>query len=416
MSFEIVEKNSVVREIVVTVPGEDVKKMEAKLVEQARKTLKLPGFRAGKVPAKLIRQKAGASIMEDARRECLQASCREAIASIEHLLHVGDVDVVTPKTDDGGFVCKFDAEIEPVIATPEYKGIEVTIPKVEVTDDDVNAELEKRRERHAVLTPVEDRKIVQDGDVAFVTLSAPNDAASKFCVAGTRQISVGKGYFNADMEKQLVGAEIGNPINLEAKIDDADAIVTCEVNEIKTRVLPDLDDEFAKDCGDDVDSLDALKDSIRKHIEEDKTAANEQLLNDRLLEKLREATPTDLPEGYIKSRAVQAIRLQIEQMLRQQIDDRMLARIANNIKPEELDEYRRDYHNEIILNAIAKAENVEVAEDDAVNEAKKWFTHVDESKIRDWLKQGNAGQFVGDQVARDRALLAIKAAAKISQE
>jgi len=416
MSFEIVEKNSVVREVVITVPGEDVKRMENSLVEHARKTMKLPGFRAGKVPAKLIRQRAGASIMEDARRECLQASAREAIASIENLLHVGEVDVVTPKTDDGGFVCKLDAEVSPVVSTPEYKGLEISVPAVSVTDDDVNADLEKRRERHAVLTAIEDRKNVQDGDVAFVTLSAPNDAASKFCVAGTRQISVGKGYFNADMEKQLVGAEVGSTINLEAKVDDADAVVTCEINEIKARVLPALDDAFAKDCGEDVETLDALKDVIRKRIEDDKTAENDQLIADRLLEKLRDVTPIDFPEGYIKSRAVQAIRLQIEQMLRQQIDDRMLSRIASNIKPEELDEYRRDYHNEVILNAIAKSENVEVGEDDAVNEAKKWFNHVDESKIRAWLKQGNAGQFVGDQVARDRALAAIKAAAKITQE
>ena len=136
----------------------------------------------------------------------------------------------------------------------------------------------------------------------------------------------------------------------------------------------------------------------------------------RLLEKLREATPTELPEGYIKARAVQAIRLQIEQMLRQQVDDRMLSRIANNIRPEELEEYRVDYHNELILNAIAKEEHIDVKEEDSINEAKKWFTNVDESKIRDWLKSGNAGKFVSDQVARDRALDLIKAAAIITQE
>lgn len=414
MSYEIVEKSAVVKEVVVTVPGADIKRVEDVLVNNARKSAKLPGFRAGKVPASLIRQKAGASLTEDARRECLQASVQEALATIEHLLHVGEVDVVTPKTDDGGFVCKVNVEIEPVIVCPDYKGIEVTVDAVKVTDEDVDAELQKRRERHAVVTPVEDRKVLQDGDVAFVTLSAPNDAASKICVAGTRQITIGKGYFNADMEKCLIGAEVGSTINLTAKIDDQDAVVTCEINEIKVRVLPELNDDFAKECG-DAETLDELKANIRTKLDADKTAEKDQKIADAILAKLRDAAPAELPEGYIKARAVQAIRLQVEQMLRQQLDERMLARIASNIKDEELAEYRRDYHNEIILNAIAKAENISVTEDDSVNEAKKWFSNVDETKIREWLKSGNAGAFVGDQVARDRAIEVIKAAAKITE-
>ncbi len=415
MSFEIVEKSSVVKEIVVTVSGEAIRKVEDVLVEKARKSARLPGFRAGKVPAKLIRQKAGASLTEDARRECLQDAVQEALSTIDHLLHVGEVDVVTPKLEDGGFVCKVDAETEPAISCPNYKGLEVSRPSVEVKDEEVAEELEKKRERHAVLTPVEDRKVIQEGDVAFVTLSAPNEAASKFCVAGTRQITVGKGYFNADMEKALVGSEVGSTINLEAKVDDADAVVTCEINEIKVRVLPELDDAFALDTG-EAETLDGLKDVIRKRLEESKTEAADSELVKRLLSKLREATPTDLPEGYIKARAVQAIRLQIEQMLRQQVDDRMLSRIANNIRPEELEEYRTDYHNELILNAIAKEEHIDVKEEDSINEAKKWFNNVDESKIRDWLKSGNAGRFVTEQVARDRALELVKGAAVITQE
>ena len=115
MSFEIVEKNQVVREITVTVPGDAVRRIEGKLVESARKTLKMNGFRAGKVPAHIIRQKAGASIMEDARRESLQVSVREALDTLDNLLHVSEVEIVVPKTEDGGFVAKLNAEIKPVL-------------------------------------------------------------------------------------------------------------------------------------------------------------------------------------------------------------------------------------------------------------------------------------------------------------
>ncbi|MBQ9817835.1 MAG: trigger factor [Proteobacteria bacterium] len=415
MSFEIVEKNQVVREITVTVPGDAVRRIEGKLVESARKTLKMNGFRAGKVPAHIIRQKAGASIMEDARRESLQVSVREALDTLDNLLHVSEVEIVVPQTEDGGFVAKLNAEIKPVLEATNYKGLEVSVPDAVVTDDDVMADLEKRRERNAVIEPVEDRTVVEDGDVVMTTLSAPNAAAEKICRAGDRQITLGKGYFNEEMEKCLIGATLHEPLQLTAKINDEEAIVTCVVNEIKKRVLPALDDAFALDTG-DAETLDGLKEVTRKRLMEEAEKNRDEQIENKLLEVLRAQMPIDMPEGYVKARAAQAIRLQLEQMMRQQINDDMLDRIIQNIRPEELEEYRVDYHNEIILNAVAAAEKIEVSEEDTIAEAKKWFQNIDESKVKQWLKTNNAAEFVGEQVKRDRALDIIKAAAIIKKE
>lgn len=414
MSFEIVEKNQVVREITVTVAGEAVKRVEGKLIEQTRKSVKMNGFRNGKVPAWVIRQRAGASLTEDARREALQVCVREALDTIEHLIHVSEVEIVVPQTEDGGFVAKLHAEVTPVVEVKNYKGLEVSVADAVVTDDDVAADLEKMRERHAVVKPVEDRKVVEDGDVVMTTLSAPNAAAEKICRAGDRQISIGKGYLNKDMEKCLIGATVGEPVQLTAKIGEDEAIVTAVVNEIKVRVLPELNDDFALDTG-DAETLDGLKENIRKRLTEEAEKSRENDIENKLLEQLRGTMTIDMPEGYVKARAAQAIRLQLEQMMRQQINDDMLARISQNIKPEELEEYRVDYHNEIILNAIAKAENIEVSEDDTIAEAKKWFQHIDESKVKQWLKTNNAADFVGEQVKRDRALEIVKAAATIKK-
>ena len=412
MSFEIVEKSQVVREIIVTVAGEAVKRVEGKMIENARKTMNLKGFRKGKVPAHLIRQRVGASVMEDARRECLQVSVREALATIENLLHVSEVEVVTPQTEDGGFVAKLNAEVTPTVELKDYKGLSVEVADVNVTDEAVAEDIEKRRERHATTETVEGRTVVEEGDVLATTLSAPNAAAEKICRAGNRQITVGKGYFNEDMEKCLVGANIGDAVQLTATIDGEDAVVTCVVNEIKVRKLPELNDEFAKTLGDG-ETVDELKDITKKRLTEEAEKARENDIETALLGKLRELIAIEMPEGYVKARAAQAIRLQLEQMMRQQLDDRMLSRIIENIKPEELNEYRNDYHNEVILNAIAAAEKIEVSDDEVMTEAKKWFQHIDESKISMWLKQNNAAQFVGDQVKRDRALEIVKAAATV---
>ena len=415
MSFEIVEKNKVLREVILTVPGDDVRKTEGRLVSHACKTVKMNGFRQGKVPASVIRQKAGESIMEDARRECLQVAAREAINGIDNLLHVSEVEIVTPKTEDGGFVAKLDAEITPVPAMADYKGIEVTVADAKVTDDDVAAEIEKKREANSVLEPVEDRKVVEDGDVVSVELSAPNDAAEKIVHAGARQISVGKGYLNADMEKCLVGATIGEPVQLTATIDDAEAIVTCEVKEIRKRVLPALDDAFALDTG-DAETLDGLREVTRKKLEEKAEADRKEKIENALLSTLRERMPIDMPENYVRSRAAQAVRMQLEQMLRQQIDESLLSRIAGNIREEEMVEYRNGYHDEVILNAIADAEKIEVADADIVTEAKKWFPSMSDDKVERWVKNQGASSFIGAQIKRDRALDIIRDAAIIKSE
>ncbi len=415
MSFEIVEKSQVNREITVTVAGDAIKRVEGQMVEKARKTLKMNGFRAGKVPASVIRQRAGASIMEDARRECLQVAVREALDTIEHLLHVSEVEIVTPKTEDGGFVARLNAEVTPVVEYKDCKGIEVTVADAVVTDEDVAKELDKMRERHAVIKPVDDRDIVEDNDIVMVTLSNANAAAEKICRNGDRQISIGKGYLNDDMEKCLVGAKKGDSIELKATIDGEEAVVTCVVNEIKQRILPELNDDFALDTG-DADTIDALRENTKKRLTEEAEKTRKNEIEKQVLAEARNRMPIDMPEGYIKARATQAMRLQLEQMLRKELDDSMLSRIANNIKPEELEEYRNDYHDEIILNEIAKAEKIEVSEDETLDEAKKWFQNMDESRIKQWLKTNNASEFVSDQIKRDRALDMLTAAAVIKKE
>ena len=412
MSFEIVEKNKVLREVIITVPGSDVKAVEGRMVSQACKTVKMNGFRKGKVPAAVIRARAGESIMEDARRECLQTTARDILKSIDKLLYVGEVDIVTPKTEDGGFVAKLEAEVEPVVDSVDYKGIEVTVADVNVTDDDVAKAIEDKRQANATLEPVTDRKVVEDGDVVEVELSAPNDAASNICSAGNRQIHVGKGDFNDEMEKCLVGATIDDPVQLTAKHDDGDAIVTAVVKEIKKSILPALDDDFARDTG-DAETLDGLRDATRKKLVEAAESERDEKIKDALLSALRDRVKFDIPENYVKDRAAQATRMQLEMMFRQRLSDDIVARIRDNIKEEELVEYRDSYCDEIILNAIAAAENYEVSDDDVKAEARKLLSGATDDKLDKWLKNSEARDLVVNQVKRDRALDAVKAAAVI---
>lgn len=412
MSFEIVEKSQVKRELMITVTGESVSRVEGRMIEQVRKTMTVKGFRKGKVPASIVRERAGASVTEDARRECLQEEARKALSTIDGLLQVGEADIVTPKTEDGGFVAKIEAEVAPKVEIKDYKGLTVKVADAVVTDEEVDKALEARRERHAVVKPVEGRTTVEEGDVVTCELSAPNDAAMKLCHAGQRTITVGRGDLNADMEKCLIGASVDEPVQMTAKIGDSEPVVTAVVKEIKQRVLPALDDNFALDTG-DAETLEGLRDVTRKRLMDEAEQARNFAIEARLTQQLRELMPVEIPEMYVRARAAQAIRLQLEQMMRQQIDDAMLNRIMQNVRESEVAEYRTDYHNEVILNAIAAAEKIEVTPEETLEEATKWFGNAPKGQIEKWLKTGNASQFVADQVKRDRALAIVKESAKI---
>lgn len=413
MSFEIVEKSQVNREITLTVLGSEVRSAESRMVEAARRQMNIKGFRKGKVPASIVRERAGAAIMEDARRECLQKAAREALSTIENLLHVGEADVVEPQTADGGFVAVLHAECTPTVELKPYKGLEIRVADVKVTDEDVEAAIQTRLERHSTLESVEGRDVVADGDVVLCHLTAPNDAASKLCRAGERNITVGRGDINVDMEKCLIGAKVGDSVQMTAKIGDDEPVVTAEVKEIKVRVLPELNDEFAKKTGEG-ETVAELREATRKTLVEEEEARRKKDVDRKLMEKLRELMPVEIPEGYVKARAVQAVRLQLEQWMRKQLDESWLQHIADNMRDEEVDEYRKDYNVEIVLNAIAAEEKIEVSHDEVVDEAMKWFGHAKREMVERWMKQNNSTDFVADQVKRDRALDRIREAAVVA--
>ena len=326
---------------------------------------------------------------------------------------MGEVDVVEPQTADGGFVAVLHAECTPTVELKPYNGIEVKVADVKVTDEDVEEAINVRLQRHATTEVVEGHDTVEDGDVVCCELSAPNDAAAKLCRAGERTICVGRGDLNVDMEKCLVGVKLGDSVTLTAKIGDEEPVVTAEVKEIKVRKVPELNDEFAKTTGEG-ETVAELREATRKTLVEEEEERRKAEIERKVLEKLRELMPVEIPEGYVKARAVQAVRLQVEQWLHRQVDESWLDQIAANLSDKELDHYRDDYRNEIILNAIAADAKIEVTHDEIVEEAMKWFGHAKKERVERWMTENNSMHFVGDQVKRDRALKLVCDAAVVT--
>ena len=414
MSFEIIAKNQVTREITLNIPGADVNKIADEMVSDARRKANIPGFRKGKVPASIIRQRMGDAIDQDARSSAARQAAAEAVKDIENVIFTGEIQIAEMRTEDGGMVAKIEVEIAPTIEVSNYKGLEVEVTEAAVTDKMVEDKIEEMRKNSAVLEPVEDRKNVEEGDSVTVEFSNVSEAAEDLAHDGNRMIHVGDGDLNADWEKALIGQEVDSTVHLHAVINDKDADADAKIIEIKRRSLPKLDDDFARDQ--DAENLDELREKTRKMLEESESHRRDSDIDDALLLKLREAHATDIPENYVRERAAYAIKLQFEQMLRQRLNDNMIDYLRQNIREEELNEYRADYHNEVILNAVAAAENIEVSREDVLAEVKEWLPDMNDQQLEQWLRSQQSYKFTEEQVKRDKALKLIKESAKITDK
>ena len=429
MDFNVEPISKVKQRLVIRVSGNEISGIENKILNDVRKDIKVPGFRQGKVPAHIIRQRLGKDLRQDAISRAARKFVEEATDKIDNLLHVGTIDVPEMKTEDNGIVVSAEIEIDVPVELNNYKDIEVEKLSDAVKDEDVEKSLQERRESLATFVPIEDRDDAREGDSVYVTLASDDEGAKQIGLVGKRDTILGSGdLINKKFEKEIIGAKVGETRMIVADLsatDDENAekdenneghtiLVSCTVDELKSRVLPELDDDFAKDTG-DAETLDELRSKTRQKLEENKKKEVEDDLNEKILAVLRERHEIEIPKGYVRVRAASAMRIQLERMFRQQINDDMMMRIMNSIGENELKSYSDNYCDEKILTAIAKAENLSCTDDEILAEAKKWFSeNTAEDKIVDWLKDDEAKKLVSDALLRDKALELVKAAAKIS--
>lgn len=251
----------------VEVPFEELKPDFDRTYKSLAQQVRVPGFRPGKAPAKLIEARLGrGAILEQVVNDALPARYDEAVSAAE-IKVIGRPDIEVTKLDDGQQIA-FTAEVDvrPEIALPDFDALTVTVDPVEVTDADVAERLDSLRHRFGTLTGVE--RAAQDGDFVSIDLSAtvdgnPVDEAS----ASGLSHEVGSGDLIAGLDEAIVGLAPGGSREFGSQLvagehAGRDAVVTVTVNTVKERELPAEDDEFAQ-LASEFDTLDELKDDLR---------------------------------------------------------------------------------------------------------------------------------------------------------
>jgi trigger factor len=301
-----VEKLSPTRvRINVEVPFAELEPDIDKAFKQLAKQILLPGFRPGKAPRKLLEARVGrGAVLEQVVNDALPARYSEAITS-ESLQPIGQPEIeVTKLEDNEELVFTAEVDVRPEIDLPDLKALKITVDPVEVSDEDVDAEIEALQKRFGTLTGVD--RPAENGDFVSIDLSATVDGED-VPEAKTEGLSheIGSGQLIEGLDEAIIGLKADESKTFTTTLvagehAGREAEVTVTVKSVKVRELPELDDEFAQ-LASEFDTIDELKADLREKVNRVKTVQQAEAIRDKAIEVLLEQTEIPLPEAVVQA-------------------------------------------------------------------------------------------------------------------
>ena len=378
VQVEKLEKN--MAKLTIEVSAEEFDVAIEQAYQKDKKKISLPGFRKGKAPRKMIEKMYGTGVFyEDAANIVIPKAYSEAAKECgEEIVSQPEISV-TQIGAGQPFIFTAEVALKPAVTLGDYKGVEVEKTPVEVSEEEVDKEVDKERENNSRTIDVDDRA-VEKGDMIKLNFEGFVDGTPfEGGKAEDYSLTIGSGSFIPGFEDQLIGAKIGEEVEVNvtfpeeyhaAELKGKPAVFQCTVNEIKVKELPEADDEFAKDVS-EFDTLAEYKDDIRAKLLEKKTADAKREKQNKTVAKAVENATMEIPEAMITeqvrrmaddfARRLQSQGLSMDQYM--QFTGLTMDALAQQMRPEAL----KRIQNSLVLEAIAKAENIEVS-DEKVNE------------------------------------------------
>lgn len=413
VKVENIEKNVVQLEIEV-----DAAKFDEGMKKSFQKNAKrfnIPGFRKGKAPRNIVERYYGEEVLyEDAINFVCPEVYDEAVEQND--IHPVDRPEIDIKQIGKGQVLIFTAKVtvKPEVELGEYKGIEVNKVEANVTDEDVEKELERVRERNARLITVEDRGI-QSGDTAVIDFEGFIDGVAFEGGKGTNyNLVIGSGQFIPGFEDQLTGSKTGGEVEVNVTFPEdygnkelagKPALFKVKVNEIKVKELPVLDDEFAKDIS-EFDTLEAYKEDLKKKLTDAAEHKVKHQTEDNVLEKVVENATVDIPRVMIEKH-IDNLVYDFDLRLRYQGLDlqkylEIMGMDTNAFRDQFSSRAEKEVKTQLVIEKIGKVEAIEVTEDEVNEEVKKLAENYkqNEEDFKKHLKQDDIEYIKGNLTAR----------------
>ncbi|HLQ73375.1 MAG TPA: trigger factor [Bacillota bacterium] len=367
--------------LTVTVPAEKFDEALDKAFKKVVKDVQIPGFRKGRVPRSIFENRFGVeSLYQDAVDIILPESYADAVeeAEIEPVAQPEiDIEEIAKGKD---FVFTATVTVKPEVELGEYKGLEVEEEEVEVTEEDLDLAIESEREKQAELVLKEDGE-VEEGDTVVIDFEGFQDGVAFEGGKGENHpLEIGSGQFIPGFEEQLIGKKSGEEATVEITFPEEyqaeelagkDATFEVKIHEIKVQELPELDDEFAKDVDEEVETLDELKQKRKEELQKEKEEQADFKKRETLVQKASENATIDIPEAMVESELEQMVS-EFEQRLQMQgmtmdMYSQFSGQTIDELKEQMREDAGKRVRSNLTLEAIFDQEKLEVS-DEAVNE------------------------------------------------
>lgn len=366
-----------VYELVVTVDAETFTEACKSAFMKQRKSIQLPGFRKGKATQGMVEKIYGeGAFYEEALEivypDSVQAAIDETGLKVVAQPEITDVPVMS-KADGVEMVIKVTTY--PEVKLGDYKGLEATMSDTEATDEDVAEELKNMQDRNSRLVTIEDRA-AQMGDTAEIDFEGFVDGVAFDGGKGENYpLELGSGSFIPGFEEQVAGHNVGDEFDVNVTFPEEyaeelagkDAVFKCKIHEIKSKELPELDDEFAKDVS-EFDTIDELKDDLKKQISERKEASAKTDFENQLLEQVIDNMEVEIPEVMFERKCDEMMQDYAYRMQMQGLDLNTylsyLGQTMDQFKAQFMDGAKQQVKVELALTAIVDAENIEATDED----------------------------------------------------
>jgi trigger factor len=426
MKTELVDVSETRKNLMIEIPSDVVDAEISKVTSRYGKAARIPGFRPGKVPPKVIRQRYKREILHDVAHELVERAVEEALTErgVEPVAtpHIHNVNV------EEGQPLTFKAEFDvvPPFDPGDLSSIEARRTPVSIDDASVDQALERLRERAARFEPVE-AGIAEHGHTLVVDLERqPFDKAG---AAGERSkhqrvpIEIGAQANPPGMDDELKGLPAGGSKQFRLRYPDDYAVAelagtevdySVTVHDVRTRVMPALDDDFAKDLG-EFDTLDALKARVRQDLEEEAREAADRQVRADVLKKLATRVPFPVPASLVEREVDRRVEDFARRLIEQRIDPR-----TTNIDWAAFREGQREPATEavgsaLVLDEIARREDIGVSENDLDAELQKYASRsgLSTDDVRARLEEDGGMARLAASIRREKALARVMGQARI---
>lgn len=414
LQVENMEKN--MAKLTIEVSAEELEKAIQGAYLKQRNKISVPGFRKGKVPRQMIEKMYGAEIFyEDAANALIPTAYGKAYDECE-LDIVSQPKVEVVQLEKGKpFIFTAEVAVKPEVTLGEYKGLSVDKVSNRVTAKEVDAKLEEEQKKNARTVVVEDRA-VQDGDEVVLDFEGFVDGVAFEGGKGENYpLTIGSGSFIPGFEEQLIGAEAEKEVEVNVTFPEEyhsedlagkAAVFKCTVHEIKAKELPELDDEFATEVS-EFDTLDAYKADIKAKIKEQKIADGNRKKEDQVVEKAVANATMEIPEAMIDTQVNQMAQDFAQRIQQQGLSMEQYFQFTGMTAEKMMEELRpqavKRIETRLVLEAIAKAENIEITDEKIDEELAKMAEayKMEVEKLKEFMGENEKEQMKMDLAVQE---------------